>query len=266
MRLFKKKKTGIAFGGGATRGLAHIGAIKVFEEYDLTFDLVAGNSAGSIVGALYAAGFSAKEMYDIAKDLNATDILGLNLQRTGLFKSDKLEELLRKHLNDKTFTDLQLPFRCVAVDLREGELVELHEGSVVRAVRASCSVPGVFSPTPIDDLLLVDGGILNSVPADVVQGMGANFTVAINLNSDRGQLAEPKTGLDVVWSSLKIAWNENTLQRLKNVDVVIAPDLRDYTYYDLKHIDKMVEIGEKTARAKIPALLKGFKKHARTSR
>lgn len=260
MNLFKKKKTGIAFGGGATRGLAHIGAIKVFEEYDIKFDLVAGNSAGSIVGALYAAGFTAQKLYDIAKNLSAADILGLNLKRKGLFKSDKLEELLRKHLDEKTFADLEIPFRCVAVNLRDGELVEFYEGPVVRAVRASCSVPGVFSPTPIDDHLFVDGGILNSVPSDVVQGMGATFTVAINLNSDRGQLSEPKTGFDVMWSALKIAWNENTIQKLQNVDVVIAPDLKDYTYYDLKHIDKMVELGEKATRAQLPALLKGFKK------
>jgi NTE family protein len=260
MSIFRRKKTtGIAFGGGATRGLAHIGVIKVFEEHNIKFDLVAGNSAGSIIGALYAAGFTSSQMYNIAKKISPTDILGLNFQRKGLFKSNKLEELLREHLNDKTFADLERPYRCVAVNLRNGELVELYEGSVVTAVRASCSVPGVFSPTVIDDLLLVDGGILNSVPADVVQSMGATFTVAVNLNSDRGQFSEPKTGFDVVYSSLKIAWNENTVQRLKNVNVAIAPDLKDFTYYDLKHIDKMIEIGEKAARDKISEILKGFK-------
>ncbi len=261
MKLFHKKyKTGIAFGGGATRGLAHIGVIKVLEEHDIKFDLVAGNSAGSIIGAFYAAGFGWQELYDIAKNLSPKEIIGLGLKSKGLFSSDKLEALLRKYLDDATFADLAIPFRCVAVNLYDGELVELSEGPLVRAVRASCSVPGVFSPTPIDDMLLVDGGVKNSVPGDVVKRMGADFAVAVNLNADRGQLSEPKTGFDVIWSSLKIAWNENTVQRLKDVDVVIAPDLKDFSYHDLKHVDALVERGEQAARKKIKDILAGFKK------
>lgn len=264
VKFFRKNhKTGIAFGGGATRGFAHIGIIKVFEKHNIKFDLVSGNSAGSIVGALYAAGFEWEQMYAIAKEITAGDIIGLNLKRKGLFKSDKLESFLQKHLGDRTFADLELPYRCVAVNLYDGELVELYEGPVVRAVRASCSVPGVFSPTPIDDKLLVDGGILNSVPADVVQRMGAKFTVAINLNSDRGQFSEPKTGVDVIWSALKIAWNENTIQRLQHVDVVIAPDLKDYTYYDMKHIDTLIELGEKAAEQQVSKIKTGLKQWRR---
>jgi len=234
----KKKKTGIAFGGGATRGLAHIGVLKVLQEYDLKFDLVAGNSAGSIVGAFYAAGFSWQELYDIAKDITPKELLGLNLKRRGLFKSDKLEAFLKQHLGETKIEELAIPFRCVAVNLYNGELVELSSGPLVRAVRASCSVPGVFSPTPIDDMLLVDGGIKNSVPGDVIKNMGADFGVAVNLNADRGQLSAPKSAFDVIWSSLKIAWNENTVQRLKDVDVVVAPDLKDFTYYDLQGFQK----------------------------
>ena len=109
--LRKKKKTGIAFGGGATRGLAHIGVIKVLEEYDLKFDLVAGNSAGSIVAAFYAAGFSWKELYDIAKDITPRELLGLNLKRRGLFKSDKLEAFLKQYLGETIIEELDIPFR-----------------------------------------------------------------------------------------------------------------------------------------------------------
>jgi NTE family protein len=256
--LFKKRKTGIAFGGGATRGFAHIGVIKVLQENNLDFDLVAGNSIGSVAGALYAAGFSWQEIYAMAKKITAADVLGLNLKRKGLFRSAKLEILLKHYIGSKTFESLNKPFRCVAVNLYNGELIEFSHGSVARAVRASCSVPGIFSPTPIDDLLLVDGGILNSVPGDVLERMGATFSVAINLNSDRGQLTPPKSGFDVLWSALKIAWNENTVQRLRHVNVVIAPDLKDYTYYDLKHIDKMVKIGETAALQKLQEMKKGF--------
>ena len=139
---------------------------------------------------------------------------------------------------------------------------------LVRAIRASCSVPGVFSPTPIDDMLLVDGGIKNSVPGDVVKSMGARFSVAINLNSDRGRLSPPKNGFDVLWSSLKIAWNENTVRHLKDVDVIVEPDLKDFSYYDLKHIDALIKRGETAMRAKIEEVLAGVtnKSHPRISR
>lgn len=254
----KKKKTGIAFGGGATRGLAHIGVIKVLEEHGLKFDIVAGNSAGSIVGAFYAAGFSWKQLYDIAKSITPRELLGLNLKRRGLFNSDKLEAFLKQHLGETNIEELEIPFRCVAVNLYNGDLVELSHGPLVRAVRASCSMPGVFSPTPLGDMLLVDGGIKNSVPGDVIKDMGADFAVAVNLNADRGELSPPKNGFDVIWSSLKIAWNENTVQRLKDVDVVIAPNLKDFTYYDLKHIDALVERGERAMREQIEDVLRGF--------
>jgi len=256
MKIFTKKKMGIAFGGGATRGLAHIGAIKVFQQHNIEFDFVAGNSAGSLVGAFYAAGFSWEEMYAIAKKMTVSDILGLNLKRKGLFRSAKLEIFIKQYLGELTFSDLKKPFRCVAVNLIDGELVELSSGSVARAVRASCSVPGVFSPTPIEHMLLVDGGILNSVPGDVVKRMGADFAVAINLNSDRGQLVPPKSGFDVLWSGFKIAWNENTIQRLEDVDVIIAPDLKKYTYYDLKHMDSMIQAGEEATLSKLKEITK----------
>ena len=107
-------------------------------------------------------------------------------------------------------------------------------------------------------MLLVDGGVKNSVPGDVVKRMGADFIMAVNLNADRGRLTEPKNSFDVLWSSLKIAWNENTMQRLKDVDVVVAPDLKDFTYYDLKHLDALLERGEQAMREKIDMVMQGF--------
>ena len=262
MSIFSKKKTtGIAFGGGAARGLAHIGVIKVLEEYGIKFNLVSGNSAGSIIGAFYAAGYTWKEMYDIAKELSSSGLFGgLSLKSKGLFKSDKLEAFLKQHLGDTKIEDLDIPFRCVAVNLYNGELVELSRGPLVRAIRASCSIPGVFAPTTIDDMLLVDGGIKDSVPGDVIKRMGADFSVAINLNADRGHPSPPKNGFDVFWSSMKITWNENAEQRLRDVDVIIAPNLREFTYYDLKHRDALVERGETATRGKIEAILQGIGK------
>lgn len=256
----KRKKSGIAFGGGAVRGFAHIGTVKAFEEHDIRFDCVVGNSAGSIVGALYALGRSWREMRAIAETISAGDVIGISLRRKGLFSSDKLESFLREIFGDATFADLRLPFRCVAVNLYDGKLVELSEGSVAKAVRASCCVPGIFTPTPYEDKLLVDGGILNSVPADILLKMGARFRVAINLNADRGRFLPPHTGIDVLWSALKIAWNENTLARLRGVDVVIAPDLTGISYHDLKQRDVLIEFGEQAALQQIERIARGMRR------
>jgi len=254
------RKRGIAFGGGATRGFAHIGVIKVFEENNLYFDYVTGNSAGSIIGAFYANGMGWEEMYDFAKAINVGDIIGLKLNSPGLFNSEKIEKLVEKKLGDKTFEELRLPYRCVAVDLYSGSLVELFEGKVSKAVRASCSIPGVFTPTEWKNKLLIDGGLMNSVPGDVVRKMGARFVVGINLNADREIIRTPKSGAETMFSSLKIIMNHNTERGLAKADVIIEPDLHGFTYYDLKRIDKMIELGEIAAKEKILPLLRGFGK------
>ncbi len=254
------RKRGIAFGGGATRGFAHIGVIKVFEENNLYFDYVSGNSAGSIVGALYADGMGWEDMYEFAKTINVGDIISLKFKSPGLFNSEKIEKLVEKKLGEKTFKDLRLPFRCVAVDLYSGSLVELHKGKVARAIRASCSIPGIFTPTEWDNKLLVDGGLMDSVPGDVVRKMGARFVVGVNLNADREIIRTPKSSAETIFSSLKIIMNHNTERGLAKADVIIEPDLHGFTYYDLKHIDKMVELGEIAAKEKILPLLRGFGK------
>lgn len=248
MFFLKHKKTGIAFGGGAARGFAHIGIVKVLQEANLKFDYIVGNSAGSIVGALYAAGMSWKEMYDFAKSLSAKDIISLNIKAPGLFDSVKIEKWVRKIIGDKTFKDLKTPFRCVAVDLKSGELVVLSTGQVAPAVRASCSIPGIYTPTPLGDKLLIDGGILDSVPGNIAYDMGARYIVGINLNADRALFKYPKTGPDTVFTALKIIMNQNTKVGLQKANIVIQPHLKHIAHYDIKKLDELVKLGEQSAR------------------
>ncbi|RPH95551.1 MAG: hypothetical protein EHM72_14920 [Calditrichaeota bacterium] len=258
--MLRRRRTGIAFGGGAVRGFAHIGVIKVLQESGIHFDYVVGNSAGSIIGALYAKGMSWQEMVEIAGSIKPVDLLGINFKRRGLFNSDKLELFLGTIFGELTFEDLPTPFRCVAVNLFDGQLVELSSGPIAKAVRASCSVPGFFSPTPYDDQLLVDGGILNSVPADILKKMGADYRVAINLNADRGKFISPKSGMDVLWSAMKIAWNANAFKSLQNVDMVIAPELSSFNHYEIKKLTYLLEAGEQAARAVVDRIARDSRK------
>ena len=184
-------RSGIAFGGGGTRGFAHIGAIRVFQDNHIDFDYVAGNSAGAIAGALYAAGIPWQELYDFALNIREKNVL----PRRPIFSymsSEIIEQLADCFLKGMTFGDLKKPFCAVAVDLERGMLETLCRGSVSKALSASCAVPGVFQPVRIGRKIYVDGGTLRSIPTETVRDMGADAVVGINLNSGpKPRHAEP---------------------------------------------------------------------------
>ncbi|NBB90007.1 MAG: patatin family protein, partial [Spirochaetes bacterium] len=174
------KKVGLALGGGAARGIAHVGAIKVLEEHGIHIDYVAGTSAGSLIGALYCSGYTWEEIRDIVADVNWGNLVQPSLfSSKGLVNPSKLEKLLDKLISNKTFEELEIPLRVVSVDLLTGELYIFREGPVARAVRASSSIPGMFSPLEWNGMVLVDGGVKNNMPADIVRDMGADIVIAV---------------------------------------------------------------------------------------
>ena len=261
MELFNKirdlafgKKVGLALGGGAARGLAHIGVLKVLEEEQIPIDVVAGTSAGSIIGSLYCSGYCWEEIRDLAHELNWGNLVSFSLPTRGLLNPDKLEKLLDRLVYEKQFSDLLLPFTAIAVDLLSGEEVHLSRGSVSKAVRASCSIPGVFSPTTIEDRILIDGGILNSVPADVAANMGADFVIGVDLNSDRMQRAELKNIVDVMFFTFQVLIKNNIQKGINRADVLIAPDLEGFSYKNMKQLDELLSRGEKAALEKVEAI------------
>jgi len=241
-------RIGLALGGGAARGFAHIGVLKVLEEENIPVHMVAGTSVGSLVGSLYCAGFRWQEIASFTKDVNWGQLAKPIWPTNGLVSSEKLEQTLNSVLKSSTFADLKLPFSAVAVDISQGEVVVLEHGAVAPAVRASCSIPGIFTPTEIDGRMLVDGGVLNSVPADVVRAMGADVVIAVNLNSDRKKNGKPENVIDMLFYSFNLMVSKNTETTLRAADVVIEPDLRDLGYYSLKKHDVAIARGEEAAR------------------
>lgn len=251
---YTKVKLGIALGGGAARGMAHIGVFKVMEQEGIRFDMVAGNSAGSIIGALYAAGFSWREMYEFAGEIRPLDILR---RRTRLaIRSEQIEEIVARALGERTFTDLIVPFTAIAVDVRTGDLIRITEGPVAKAVRASCSVPGIFTPTPWDDMMLIDGGTLNSVPADIVREMGADKVVGVNLNHDRRNGTQSNNRMQILLAAINMMMSVNAERGVRASDVMISPDLSEYRYHRLDNLDDLVRRGEEAAREALPAIHK----------
>ena len=178
-------KIGLALGGGSARGLAHVGVIQTLEAYDIPIDIIAGTSIGSVVGSLYAAGASINQLEEAALSMKKSktfSLIDLALPHSGLMSGKKIVEMLNDlALEDKTFDDLEIPFATVATDVKSGAKVILNQGKVINAVRASISIPGIFTPVKHQGYYLVDGGIVNPVPVNVVQKMGADIIIAVSL-------------------------------------------------------------------------------------
>ena len=248
---------GITFGGGAAKGAAHIGAIKCFQENGIDFDVVTGNSAGSIAGALYSYGYTWRNMLKFVQA--ATKRKSIWFKYGFLYNSSSIESIVEKGIGRINFSDLHKPFCCVACNLRTGKLVVLNSGKVAKAVRASCSIPGIFKPTPIDDMLLVDGCIVNSIPSNICRNMGADYVVTVDLNSDRRKGTDSDSFVECLLTSFHIMVGSNARLGITNSDCVISLDLTGYAYHKLERIEELVELGEKAAYEKLPQIKEAMK-------
>ena len=182
----KMRKIGLALGSGSARGWSHIGVIRGLQEADVTIDIVCGSSIGALVGGAYAAG-KLDDAEKLIRELAWSDVLGfmeVPVPRSGLINSEKIADYLRERLGDPNIEDLPIPFAAVATDLTSGQEVWIRKGSLIEAIRASISMPGMFTPCFRDGRLLVDGGLINPVPVSLCRSMGANTVIAVNPNTD----------------------------------------------------------------------------------
>ncbi|MFP4375204.1 MAG: patatin-like phospholipase family protein [Spirochaetaceae bacterium] len=250
-----EKKVGLALGGGAARGIAHVGVLKVLEAHGVDIDYVAGTSAGSLIGALYCSGYTWQQIRDIVADVNWGDLVQPALfSSKGLVNPSKLEKLLDKLISKKTFEELSIPLNVVAVDLLTGELYIFREGSVARAVRASSSIPGMFSPLEWNGMVLIDGGVKNNVPADIVKDMGADIVIAVDVNANAIKPEGPENVFDVMMYSMRIMLDDE--ERIeKYADFLIRPDLEGYSYYNLRNAEALIDLGEAAAREQIGRIM-----------
>jgi NTE family protein len=262
------RHVGLALGGGAARGLAHIGVLEVLEEAGIPIHLVAGCSSGAIVGALYAAGIPARQMHELVRDIRWTTVsklsllprrLTLNLTLKalplGLLDLDKLIEWLQTAMEGITFFDqLRKPFAAVATDIATGALVIMNDGEIGPAVRASCSVPGVFTPFRRGERMLVDGGVLANLPVEVVRQMGAEYVIAVDLlPAPDAHHKEPENIVDLSFTSIYSLIRANQGYS-EQADCTIAPDIGQYSLMDLSAAEELIAAGRAAAEAKLPAI------------
>ena len=191
------RRSGLVLGGGGARGLAHIGVLKVLEEEDIPVHMIAGASVGALIGALYASGVSTTEMEEMSQDMrweSLTNYSRFSMMRLMLteqpLSTQNMELYLQKHIDDKRFDQLNIPFACVATDLQTGERVVFREGSVALAARALQRLfPGLFEPVVFRHRYLVDGGLVSNIPTDLVAHMGADTIIAVDVTSDLTRFA-----------------------------------------------------------------------------
>lgn len=240
-------KVGLALGGGVARGIAHIGVLQALTDHQIPVHLIAGTSAGSLVGAMYAAGLDPHLLQRAAEQLRWRGLVRLKLRRDGLLDSDGLERFLLGNVGDLDFRDLRLPFTAVACDLITGEEILLQEGRVAVAVRASSAFPGIFLPVRIGERVLVDGGLVNNVPSSVCRRMGADYVIAVDLNKPRAEARPPRNLLHIMLYSLAIVQKPQIDQCLACADVVVQPDLNDFSVLELERVREMVQAGRQAA-------------------
>ncbi|MBQ8909019.1 MAG: patatin-like phospholipase family protein [Clostridia bacterium] len=259
----KKIKIGIAFGGGGARGFTHLGAIKAFEEFGLKFDFVAGTSAGSLAGAFYAAGFTYKQMYDAVKNVKEKDIR-TNVIPFTTSKTDGIGDIVRKHLGDVNIESLPTPFAAVAVDIKSTKEVAIARGNLAKAVEGSCAVPGVFQPVIFDDMILSDGGLQNTIPADIPRLFGCDYVISVDVNKSRTYGTDSTKFLDVIMCSIRILMKSNAVRGYVNSDVVIMPETKRFKSTKTEGLEEMIEEGYKATIDAMPQIMEIFSRKRRS--
>ncbi|SEO03108.1 NTE family protein [Duganella sp. CF517] len=253
----RKIKIGLALGGGAARGFAHIGVIKALEAQGIYPDIVVGTSAGSVVGALYAAGNTGFQLQKLAFDMDEAAIsdwaMPLFGKSTGVLKGEALQAYVNKVVNNQPMEKLKVPFGAVATDLKTGQPILFQRGNTGMAVRASSSVPGVFQPVTISGRSYVDGGLVAPVPVRFARDMGADFVIAVNI-STQADVQATVSSVDVIMQTFSIMGQRINQYELKDADIVIAPSLGKMAGNDFAGRNQAILAGEQAAALAMPQI------------
>src|ERR1700704_1789410 len=250
-----KPKIGLALGGGFARGLAHIGVLRVFEQYQIPIQYIAGVSAGAIVAAAYASGTTPDAIARIGAVMRFTDVARWSLSRMGLVSSERMEPFLHRMLKCFRFEDMKIPLGVVATDLAMGDPVFFRDrGDVVMPIRASCSYPGLFRPLLHEGKLLVDGGISMEVPALLLRQMGATHVVSIHLPMQQSAAPGVHNMFEVINRCLQIMQTRTEKEWRQYSDLVLVPDVGGMEWDAFGSADKLIQAGEIAALAGVPKI------------
>jgi NTE family protein len=246
-------KVALVLGAGAARGFAHIGVIKVLEANKIPVHMIVGTSAGSFVGSLYAYGFNAFELQKLSFAIERDDIIDWGIPDNGFIKGEKLEAYINHIVRNTPMEKLRIPFYAVATDLQNGKEVVFGSGNTGTAVRASCSIPGIFMPAHIAGNLYVDGGITSPVAVETARKFGADIVIAVDVSSDISSSA-PHGTIETILQSISIMYSKIAATQLAKADIVIKPKVGHIGSSDFSRRHEAVLEGEKATMEVLPKI------------
>ncbi|GAB3339390.1 patatin-like phospholipase family protein [Marilutibacter aestuarii] len=254
-------RIGLALGGGAAKGFAHIGVIKMLEANGIQVDTVAGTSAGSVVGALYASGMDPFQMQTQAVALDESSIRDVRLFSGGLVQGQALQDYVNAQVRQKPIDAMPRPFAAVSTQLETGKRTVFVRGNTGQAVRASSSIPGVFEPVAIGGKHYVDGGVVSPVPVDAARQLGADFVIAVDI-STKARGTAPADMLGIVNQSIAIMGQRAGAEELARADVVIRPAVDAIGPADFEQRSAAILAGERAALAALPSIRARLAEHS----
>jgi NTE family protein len=248
---------GLALSGGAARGVAHVGVLRVLREHGIAVDCVAGTSAGALVAGAFAAGMSVEELEEIGRALRWRDFGRMTLSRLGVQSSARMEEYIRARFPLTRFEELPIPFAAVATDLHTGAAVVMRDaGDVAFAIRASCALPGWYVPV-VDEQgrQLVDGGLVANLPTAAVRALGAEVVVGVDVNYEGAKfMGPPRSAIGVLLQSIIVVQRTAVVHQRQSADVVISPEVGHIRWDEMTRADELMAAGAEATRAALPAI------------
>jgi len=249
-------RVAVVLGGGAFRGIAHLGVLKVLEEEKIPIDLIVGTSAGSLIGALYADNPHADSLYPLINETKSKDVFNFSMtySKLGYVSGTKLQEFILNHTSVKNIEDTKIPFVAISADLLKGESVVMASGPIAPSVNASCAIPEIFVPVKMYGKILVDGGVINNVAADVASDYGATLVIAVNVMNDFDTIPVIKNKKEVSKRVARMTMHLLGHERMSKADIVVIPDLKGMPYLSDKYNRPMYDAGIKAAREMMPRI------------
>ena len=236
------KKIGVALGGGASLGLAHIGFIKALQEFGVQPTMITGTSAGALVGSFWAYGKNWEEMAGIARSMNWFDVTKFTFSKMGLLSNQRLDDLIKKHIDNITFEELQTQLVVVCTDISTGDKVIINKGHVGDAVMASTCIPGIFIPVEIEDRLLVDGAIVENVPISPLINQGLDVIISVDVVTKKPH-KKPTNVLEVLLNAARFSVTKKNYPDLKEEFISLNPDLHEFSVTSIDKSDQLIERG-----------------------
>jgi NTE family protein len=246
-------KIAVVLGAGASKGFAHIGVLKVLESNKIPVHMIIGTSAGSFVGSLYAYGYNAFELQKLSFSIEKGDVVDLMIPDNGFIKGEKLEAYINRTLKNTPLEKLKIPFYAVATDIQSGKEVVFGSGNTGTAVRASCSIPGIFRPVNILGKTYVDGGVVSPVAVDAAKRLGADIVIAVDIAGDVDS-SQPEGTIETILQSITIMYSKLAAIQLSKADVVIKPKVGYISSGDFSKRHEAVLEGEKAALEALPKI------------